>query len=103
MTVTTLRPQKTKHTLRSFFPIIDWLPKYKPSWLQLDLVAALTDHLLNQLRDARPGVEIETIEVLKAPGRALREGIFMIPELVVEDQKWFQPPPLLELIEALEE
>jgi hypothetical protein len=57
---------------------------------------------LNQLREVRPGVEIETIEVLKAPGRALREGIFMIPALVVEDQKWFQPPPLSELIAAIE-
>jgi len=54
------------------------------------------------LREARPGVDIETIEVLKAPGRTLREGIFMIPALVVDDQKWFQAPPLAELITALE-
>ena len=42
MTVTTLRPQKTKRTLRSFFPIAEWLPKYQRNWLQPDLIAGLT-------------------------------------------------------------
>ena len=42
MTVTILRPEKTKRTLRSFLPIIDWLPKYDRSWIQSDLIAALT-------------------------------------------------------------
>ena len=42
MTSTTLTPQKEKRTLRSFFPIIDWLPKYKGSWLRPDIIAALT-------------------------------------------------------------
>ncbi|MGB3716265.1 MAG: SulP family inorganic anion transporter, partial [Candidatus Promineifilaceae bacterium] len=38
----TLTRQKAKRTLRSFFPIISWLPKYKAAWLQPDTIAALT-------------------------------------------------------------
>ena len=42
MTVTTLTKQKSKRTLKSFFPIVSWLPKYKRSWLSPDSIAALT-------------------------------------------------------------
>jgi high affinity sulfate transporter 1 len=42
MTVTTLTKQKSKRTLKSFFPILSWLPKYKTSWLSPDTIAALT-------------------------------------------------------------
>ena len=42
MTTTTLTRQKTKRTLKSFFPIATWLPKYKASLLQPDTIAALT-------------------------------------------------------------
>jgi high affinity sulfate transporter 1 len=42
MTVTTLTKQKSKRTLKSFFPILSWLPKYKRSWLSPDTIAALT-------------------------------------------------------------
>jgi len=42
MTTTTLTRQKTKRTLKSFFPILSWLPKYKASLLQPDTIAALT-------------------------------------------------------------
>ena len=42
MTTTTLRPQKTKRTLKSFFPIVEWLPKYQASWLRFDVIASLT-------------------------------------------------------------
>jgi len=42
MTVTTLTRQKSKRTLKSFFPILSWLPKYKRSLLQPDTIAALT-------------------------------------------------------------
>jgi hypothetical protein len=42
MTTTTITPQKTKRTLKSFFPIVEWLPKYQGSWLRFDLIAALT-------------------------------------------------------------
>ena len=33
---------QSKRTLKSFFPILDWLPKYQSSWLRLDVIAALT-------------------------------------------------------------
>jgi high affinity sulfate transporter 1 len=42
MTTTTLTRQKSKRTLKSFFPIVDWLPTYKASLLQPDTIAALT-------------------------------------------------------------
>jgi high affinity sulfate transporter 1 len=42
MTTTTITPQKEKRTLKSFFPIVEWLPKYQGSWLRFDVIAALT-------------------------------------------------------------
>ena len=42
MTTTTITPQKEKRTLKSYFPIIEWLPEYKGAWLRFDLIAALT-------------------------------------------------------------
>ena len=42
MTTTTITPTKEKRTLKSFFPIVEWLPKYKVSWLRFDVIASLT-------------------------------------------------------------
>ena len=42
MTSTTLSPQREKRTLRTFFPVVDWLPRYKSAWLRYDFIAALT-------------------------------------------------------------
>ncbi|MFC2053043.1 SulP family inorganic anion transporter [Chloroflexota bacterium] len=42
MTTTTITPQKTKRTFKSFFPIVEWLPKYQTSWLRFDIIASLT-------------------------------------------------------------
>jgi high affinity sulfate transporter 1 len=42
MTNTTLKRPKTERTLKSFFTVLDWLPKYKTDWLRLDVVAAIT-------------------------------------------------------------
>ncbi|MDX1437064.1 MAG: sulfate permease [Anaerolineales bacterium] len=42
MTDRPLTRQITRRTFRSFFPIIDWLPKYESAWLRPDLIAALT-------------------------------------------------------------
>ena len=42
MTTSTLTRQKSKRTLKTFFPIVSWLPKYKASLLQPDTIAALT-------------------------------------------------------------
>jgi len=42
MTNATLRRPKTDRTLKSFFTVLDWLPKYKTDWLRLDVIAAIT-------------------------------------------------------------
>jgi high affinity sulfate transporter 1 len=42
MNVTTFTRQRHKRTFRSFFPILEWLPKYRVSSLRVDLIAALT-------------------------------------------------------------
>ena len=42
MTTTTITTQKPKRTLASFFPIVQWLPRYQSAWLRPDLIAALT-------------------------------------------------------------
>jgi SulP family sulfate permease len=42
VTTSTFTEQKSKRTLKSFFPILDWLPKYQGSWLRVDVIAALT-------------------------------------------------------------
>jgi high affinity sulfate transporter 1 len=42
LTTSTAAQQKSKRSLKSFFPIIDWLPKYQSSWLRVDVIAALT-------------------------------------------------------------
>jgi high affinity sulfate transporter 1 len=37
-----LTPEKPKRDLKSFLPILDWLPKYDKSWIRWDVIAALT-------------------------------------------------------------
>lgn len=39
MATTTLTRQKTRRTLKSFFPIFSWLPNYKAAMLQPDTIA----------------------------------------------------------------
>jgi MFS superfamily sulfate permease-like transporter len=34
--------QGSKSSIKSFIPILDWLPKYDKSWLRFDIIAALT-------------------------------------------------------------
>jgi len=58
--------------------------------------------LLDKLRAARPEVEIETIEVLQHPRRTLRDGVFMIPALIVGERRWYHAPPLQDLLAALD-
>lgn len=50
---------------------------------------------------ARPGVEIETVEILEHPRRAWRERVLMIPLIVVGDRRWYHAPPLEEILAAL--
>jgi hypothetical protein len=58
--------------------------------------------LLDKLKATRPEAEIETIEVLQHPARALRDRVFMIPALIVGDLRWYHAPPLSELLAALD-
>ncbi len=59
--------------------------------------------MLADLRAAQPEVEIETIEVLTDPVRAVRDRVWMIPMIIIEDRRWLHAPPLAELIDALHE
>ena len=61
----------------------------------------LTDRRLSELRAAQPEVEIETVEVLTAPARTMRDGIWMIPTIVIGSRRWHYAPPLAELEAAL--
>ena len=36
------KPATTKSLIKSYFPILEWLPNYKREWLQPDLIATLT-------------------------------------------------------------
>ena len=42
MSVQAQAEQKPKSGLKSFIPILEWLPKYDKSWIRLDVIAALT-------------------------------------------------------------
>lgn len=42
MTTNTIPKQDNKRTLKSYFPIVDWLPKYQKTWLRGDVIAAFT-------------------------------------------------------------
>lgn len=42
MTSNAVSPPPGKHSLKSFLPIIDWLPKYKGSYIRGDIIAAFT-------------------------------------------------------------
>jgi high affinity sulfate transporter 1 len=42
VTTNTTVPPQNKRTLKSFFPILEWLPKYQGDWLRVDIIAALT-------------------------------------------------------------
>lgn len=42
MTSTAQAQQPKKSLLKSYLPILQWLPGYKPAWLRLDFIAGLT-------------------------------------------------------------
>ncbi|MEZ4669232.1 MAG: hypothetical protein R3E39_15100 [Anaerolineae bacterium] len=60
-----------------------------------------TNRRLSELKAAQPEVEIETIEVLTQPGRALNDGVLMLPTIIIGDQRWHHAPSLAELHAAL--
>ena len=43
MSSSSAAPDKsTSRTIKTFFPILSWLPKYESGWLRFDVIAALT-------------------------------------------------------------
>jgi hypothetical protein len=54
------------------------------------------------VRVARPGVEIETIEILEHPRRALHDRVMMIPLIVINDKRWYHAPPVKEILSVLD-
>lgn len=61
-----------------------------------------SDRRLQELRAAHPEVEIETVEVLADPRRALRDKVMMLPTIIIGQQRWHYAPPLTELEAALD-
>jgi hypothetical protein len=57
---------------------------------------------LKSVRGARPGVEIEAIEILEQPGRVVRDRVFMIPLIVIGEKRWYHAPFLEEILAALD-
>ncbi|MBZ0289505.1 MAG: hypothetical protein K8I30_17925 [Anaerolineae bacterium] len=62
-----------------------------------------TNRRLAELKAAQPEVEIETVEVLAQPGRALRAGVRGLPTIIIGSRRWYHAPSLAELIAALNE
>jgi glutaredoxin len=58
-----------------------------------------TDRLMDRIRAARPALEIETIEVLKHPGRAIQDRVMTLPTIIVGGQRWFGAVPLPEILD----
>ena len=42
MTIQAASQEKNKRSIKSYFPILDWLPNYKGKWFRGDVIAALT-------------------------------------------------------------
>ena len=51
---------------------------------------------------ARPGVEMETIEILEHPRRVLRDRVMMIPLIVINDKRWYHAPSVKEILAVLD-
>ncbi len=60
-----------------------------------------TDRRLSELQTVQPEVEIETIEILTDPARVLRDGIWMIPAIIIGNQRWYHAPSIDDLKAAL--
>ena len=59
-----------------------------------------TNRLMARLRREHPEIEIEEIEVLTNLARALRDGVMMLPTIIVGDQRYHHAPPIDELLSA---
>ncbi len=59
------------------------------------------NRLLARMRREHPEIEIEEIEVLTNLGRAKRDGVMMLPTLIVGDRRFHHAPRFEELVQAL--
>jgi hypothetical protein len=57
---------------------------------------------MEAVRVARPGVEIEIIEILEHPRRMLRDHVMTIPMIVINDKRWYHAPPMQEILALLD-
>jgi glutaredoxin len=60
-----------------------------------------TNRLLTRVRLEHPKIEIEEIEVLTHLSRAVQDGIWMLPTLIVGERRFHHAPPIDELLAAL--
>jgi hypothetical protein len=60
-----------------------------------------SNRLLARVRREHPEIEIEEIEVLTNLGRAKRDGVMMLPTLIVGAQRYHHAPRIEELLAAL--
>lgn len=58
----------------------------------------VTNRLLARVRREHPEIEIEEIEVLTNVARTLRDGVMMIPTLIVGDKRFHHAPKIEELL-----
>jgi len=88
----------------------DWAPPGYPNenhLLQIPRLPALhargaTNRLIARLRREHPEIEIEEVEVLTNLPRALRDGVLMLPTLMVGKKRFHHAPSLDELLKAFE-
>ncbi|MBI5302511.1 MAG: hypothetical protein HY868_10260 [Chloroflexi bacterium] len=60
-----------------------------------------TNRLLARVRREYPEIEIEEIEVVTHLPRAIRDGVMMLPTLIVGEKRYHHAPPMDELLDAL--
>ena len=61
-----------------------------------------TNRLMARLRREHPEIEIEEIEVLTNLPRAMRDGVAMLPTLIVGERRFHHAPSMKELLEVFE-
>lgn len=61
-----------------------------------------TNRLIARVRREHPEIEIEEIEVLTNLPRVLRDGVLMLPTLIVGAQRFYHAPSIDQLLAAVE-
>jgi len=60
-----------------------------------------TNRLMARVHREHPEIEIEEIEVLTNLSRALRDGVMMLPTLIVGEKRYHHAPPFDELLSGV--